>query len=30
VFLNIALESAEAIECVVALGKYGYPATCSS
>jgi EAL domain-containing protein (putative c-di-GMP-specific phosphodiesterase class I) len=25
VFLNIALESAEAIECVVALGTYGYP-----
>ena len=25
VFLNIALEFAEAIECVVALGKYGYP-----
>ena len=25
VFLNIAIESAETIECVVALGKYGYP-----
>jgi EAL domain-containing protein (putative c-di-GMP-specific phosphodiesterase class I) len=25
VFLNIALESGEAIECVVALRKYGYP-----
>ena len=33
VFLNIAIEFAETIECVVALGKYGYPGyvqTCSS
>ena len=30
VFLNIALESAEAIECVVALGAAAIAATCSS
>jgi hypothetical protein len=25
VFLNISLESADAIECVVALGRHGFP-----